>query len=136
MVVPLSCSAGSVQTLTVPDAANSYVWRGGPSSAQYYVNNAGVGLEDGCVWGQPNGGKGNWSPVVVGAGYRNGKTWLSISQNSLNSDSLNFNIRIVAGDGASVSAECKYENGKFSGGDTTGCTVAVEGGSAIFELYD
>jgi hypothetical protein len=135
MVVPLSCSPGSSQDLTVPEASNSYVWRGSATSAQYYVNNAGVDLEDGCVWGKPNGGKGNWSPVVVGAGYSDGKTWLSIAQNNLNSDPLNYNIRIVADDGAKISDECKYEDGKFSNGDPSGCTVAVEDGSARFELY-
>ena len=135
MVIPLPCSGGSVQTLTVPDAANSFKWRGGLTSAQYYVNKAGVGVEQGCVWGEPGGDKGNWSPVVVGAGYSGGKTWLSISHNSLNSDPLGFNIRIVADGTARLSTECKYEDGKISTGDPSGCTVAVEGGSAIFELY-
>lgn len=135
MVVPLACTPGSTQELTVPDASNSYVWRGSPSSAQYYVNNAGIDVENGCVWGPPNGGRGNWSPVVIGAGYSGGKTWLSISQNNLNSEPLNYNIKIVARDGAKVSQECKYENGKFSNGDPVGCTAAVEGGGADFVLY-
>ncbi|KAF8545369.1 protein UTH1 [Trichophaea hybrida] len=135
MVVPLNCSPGSSQDLTVPDAANSYIWRGGVTSAQYYINNAGVGLEDGCIWGTPNGGKGNWSPLVVGAGYRNGKTWLSIAPNTLNREPANFNMKIVADDGAKISEECKYENGKFSNGNPNGCTVAIEDGSAHFELY-
>jgi len=136
MVVPLLCTPGSTEELTVPDASNSYVWKGKSSSAQYYVNNAGIGLEDGCRWGIPNGGLGNWSPVVIGAGYSDGKTWLSISQNSLNSEPLNYNIRIVAEDGSKISDECFYEKGKLSNGDPVGCTVALEnGGSARFELY-
>lgn len=135
MVVPVSCSPGSTQELTVPDAANSYAWGGKPSSAQYYVNNAGVELEDGCVWGPPDGGRGNWSPVVIGAGFREGKTWLSIAQNNLNSKPLNYNIKIKADEGGKLSQECRYEDGKFSTGDSTGCTVAVESGSAKFVLY-
>lgn len=135
MVVPLSADPGTTTTLTVPSADNSYVWRGNPSSAQYYVNNAGIDLQDGCVWGPPNGGRGNWSPLVVGAGYREGKTWLSISQNNLNSDAANFNIRIEAIGDAQCSQDCRYENGKFSTGDAVGCTVAVTGGVAKFVLY-
>jgi len=136
MVVPLSCTPGSKQELTVPEASNSYVWQGKSSSAQYYVNNAGISLEDGCQWGTPGGGLGNWSPVVIGAGFSDGKTWLSISQNSLNSEPLNYNIRIVAEDGSKVSGDCCYENGKFTNGESVGCTVAVDnGGSARFELY-
>lgn len=136
MVVPLSCAPDSKQELTVPEASNSYVWQGKSSSAQYYVNNAGISTEDGCRWGTPNGGLGNWSPVVIGAGYSDGKTWLSISQNNLNSDPLNYNIRIVAEDGSKINGDCCYENGKITNGDPVGCTVAVEnGGSARFELY-
>jgi hypothetical protein len=135
MVVPLVAEPGTTSTLTVPDASTSYHWRGGPSSAQYYVNNAGIDVEQGCVWGPPNGGRGNWSPIVVGAGFSEGKTWLSISQNNLNSDPANFNMKIVPVGNAKLSQDCRYEDGKFSTGDKVGCTVAVEGGSAKLVLY-
>jgi predicted heme/steroid binding protein len=42
MVVPLAAEPGTTSALTVSDVSTSYVWGGGPSSAQYYVNNAGV----------------------------------------------------------------------------------------------
>jgi hypothetical protein len=136
MVVPLACTPGSTQTLTVPSADTSYVWEGKSSSAQYYVNKAGVSLKEGCVWGQPNGGKGNWSPVVIGAGYSDNTTWLSISQNSLNSEPLDYNIKIVAAEGGKISGECRYENGKIYGQSSgDGCTVAVVSGSAQYVLY-
>lgn len=136
MVIPLACTPGSSQTLTVPEADTSYSWLGKPTSAQYYANNAGVSLEEGCTWGQPNQGKGNWSPVVIGAGYRDNKTWLSIAKNSLNSDPLNYNIKIVVSNGGKMNGECRYENGVFYGATSTnGCTVALESGSATYVLY-
>lgn len=94
MVVPLSCTPGSVLELTVPIADSYYVWQGKPTSAQYYVNPAGTSLEDGCVWGDPNGDLGNWSPMIFGAGYSNGISWLSISQNQLNSRPLGYNVKV------------------------------------------
>lgn len=128
MVVPLSCSAGSTKDLTVPDATNSYVWQGMSTSAQYYVNKAGIDIKDGCTWGQAGQGLGNWSPMIFGAGQSNGMKWLSISQNSLNSAPLGFNVEIKGGN-----SECWYKNGKFSSG--TGCTTAVpSGGSATYVL--
>jgi hypothetical protein len=42
MIVPLAAEPGTTSALAVPGVSTSYVWRGGPSSAQYYVNNAGV----------------------------------------------------------------------------------------------
>lgn len=64
MVVPLACEAGSEKQLTVPVSDVSYKWQGKPTSAQYYVNKAGVGIKDGCTWGQEGQGRGNWSPMV------------------------------------------------------------------------
>ncbi|KAI5811386.1 hypothetical protein DFH27DRAFT_533189 [Peziza echinospora] len=137
MVVPLRSTPGSTTDLTVPDASTYFTWKGLPTSAQYYVNPAGTSLKDGCVWGKPNGGLGNWSPMIFGAGYHNGMTWLSISQNQLNPSPLNFNVRIVAGPGGKLNGQCKYENGKFSGGGNgeQGCTAALSSGDAYFELY-
>ncbi|KAF8467332.1 hypothetical protein BDZ91DRAFT_657217 [Kalaharituber pfeilii] len=137
MVVPLFSTAGSKLPLTVPDANTYYVWKGLPTSAQFYVNPQGTSLEDGCVWGIPDGGLGNWSPMIFGAGFHNGITWISISQNQLNSKPLNFNVKIVAAPGAKLNGNCKYENGVFSGGGDgeQGCTAALISGDAYFVLY-
>jgi len=66
MVIPLQCDPGTEQVLTAPDAdaPGAFTWRGGATSAQYYVNNAGVSVKDGCVWGQASGVVGNWAPYV------------------------------------------------------------------------
>lgn len=66
MVIPLQCDPGTEQVLAAPDAdvPGAFTWRGGATSAQYYVNNAGVSVKDGCVWGQSTGIVGNWAPYV------------------------------------------------------------------------
>lgn len=94
MVVPVYSTPGSTQPLTNPDGDTYYHWQGKVTSAQYYVNPQGTSLEDGCCWGKPNGGLGNWSPMIFGVGYNNGKSWLSISQNQLNSGKQNFNVKV------------------------------------------
>lgn len=137
MNVPTYSTPGSKIPLTNPDGNTYYKWQGKTTSAQYYVNPQGTSLEDGCVWGVPNGGLGNWSPMIFGAGYSNGITWLSISQNQLYSGPLGYNVKIVAGPGAKLNGNCKYEGKQFSGGGygEQGCTAALVSGDAYFVLY-
>lgn len=137
MNVPTFSTPGSKLPLTNPDGETYYKWQGKITSAQYYVNPQGTSLEDGCVWGTPMGGLGNWSPMIFGVGYSNGMSWLSISQNQLYNKPLNFNVKIVGGPGAKLNGECKYEGGEFSGGayGEQGCTAALTSGDAFFILY-
>lgn len=132
MVIPTVVGAGSSEPLSVVKEDSYYQWNGKKTSTQYYVNNAGVSKEDGCVWSNPGSGKGNWAPLVVGSGYTNGVTYLSIMPNPNNKDSPNFNVKIV---GDNVDGNCKYENGKFSGSNSDGCTAAVRSGSAKIVFY-
>lgn len=129
MVIPLACPPGSTRPLTVPISTDSYTWKGMATSAQYYVNKAGVGIKDGCAWGQEGKGIGNWAPMIFGAGEDSGVIWLSISQNQLNPEPLGYNVEIKGGNSI-----CKYENGKFS--TPGGCTVSAMPGTAVtFLLY-
>lgn len=129
MVIPLACPPGSTKALTVPESAVSYMWEGKVTSAQYYVNNAAVGIEKGCAWGLPGQGVGNWSPMIFGAGEDKGMMWLSMSQNQLSDAPLNFNVEIIGGNSV-----CKYENGKFS--SPGGCTTAAKPGTPVtYVLY-
>ena len=73
--------------------------------------------------------------LVWVAGMTNGKTYLSLIPNPNNYDSLNFKVKIVA-DGGSVSGLCVYENGKYNGNGSDGCTVGVTSGKAKFVLYN
>lgn len=134
MVIPTIVQGGASECLTVVDQNNYYVWQGKPTSAQYYVNNAGVGQTQGCIWGTPGSGVGNWAPLNFGAGYVDGITYLSLIPNPNNSDAANFNVKIVAEEGSVVNGECVYENGHYSGG-ANGCTVAVTKGRGKFVLY-
>ena len=128
--IPVSSGPGSTEKLTCPDGDNYYNWEGSHTSAQYYVNPAGVGIEDGCQWGSDSNPWGNYAPLNLGVGYSNGAAWLSIFQNlPTTSATLDFSVEIV-GDG--ISGTCKYSNGQYCGGahyddcsSTTGCTVSL-----------
>ncbi|CAI4051837.1 hypothetical protein SUVZ_14G2550 [Saccharomyces uvarum] len=135
MVIPAYVQAGDSLPLTVVDQDTYYTWQGMKTSAQYYVNNAGVSVEDGCVWGTSGSGVGNWAPLNFGAGSSDGVAYLSLIPNPNNGDALNFNVKIVAADDSTVIGECVYENGSFSGG-ADGCTVSVTSGQANFVLYN
>lgn len=135
MDIPTFVTAGSSLPLTVVNEDSYYMWQGKKTSAQYYVNNAGVSVEDGCVWGTAGSGVGNWAPLNFGAGYTDGVTYLSLIPNPNNNSPLNYNVKIVADGDAVVNGECVYENGSYSGG-SDGCTVAVTSGRAKFVLYN
>lgn len=137
MVIPTIVGAGSTAALTCVDQSSYYVWNGKKTSAQYYVNNAGVSQADGCVWGESGSGVGNWAPLNFGAGYVDGVAYLSIIPNPNNKSAANFNVKIVAdGDDSVVNGECVYENGSYNGSGSDGCTVAVTKGRAKFVLYN
>lgn len=129
--VPVDTQPGATSELTCPDADNYYKWQGGSTSAQYYVNPAGVSVENACQWGSADNPWGNFAPMNLGVGYSNGAAWLSIFQNAPTTDAkLDFCVEIV-GDG--ISGKCKYSNGQYCGGadgtscsSTTGCTVSVK----------
>ncbi|KAK6458290.1 SUN family beta-glucosidase-like protein [Scheffersomyces xylosifermentans] len=136
MVIPTVVGGGSSSPITVVDQSSYYTWRGGSTSAQYYVNNAGVDWTDGCVWGTPGSGIGNWAPLNFGAGYANGIAYLSLIPNPNNRSPLNFKVKIEAANGGAVSGQCTYDNGKYNGNGNDGCTVGVTAGSANFVLYN
>ncbi|KAG0681066.1 putative secreted beta-glucosidase sim1 [Pichia californica] len=137
MVIPTIVDGGSENYLTTVDEDNYYVWEGQKTSAQYYVNNAGVSQDDGCIWGTSGSGVGNWAPLNFGAGYTGGIAYLSLIPNPNNYDAANYNVKIVAYDDSSVvNGDCVYENGVYNGDGTDGCTVAVTSGKAKFVFYN
>lgn len=137
MVIPTVVQGGSSQPLSVMDESTYYKWQGKPTTSQYYVNNAGVSWTDGCQWHSPGSGKGNWAPLNFGSGYSNKMAYLSLIPNPNNRDPLNYNVKIEAdGDDSEISGECAYENGKFKGAGSDGCTVGVTKGKGKFVLYN
>ncbi|CUS14071.1 unnamed protein product [Tuber aestivum] len=135
MVVPLQCDPGTEKPLTAPDADSptAYKWKGGATSAQYYVNNAGVSVKEGCLWGKEGGEVGNWAPYIFGAGKKGGKIWISVSKNPNNSKPANFNVSIVGGVGGK---KCECIMGVCQDGGA-GCTVTVEPGQkAYYRMWE
>ncbi|KAL2153999.1 hypothetical protein VTH82DRAFT_2675 [Thermothelomyces myriococcoides] len=136
MVIPLVTSPGGKYPLTNPDSATSYWWDGKPTTAQYYVNNLDVEVEEACTWRSkkfPNSA-GNWAPVNIGVGKSlTGETFISIFPNKPTSDAvLDFNIKI---EGEGLSGDCWLKDGKYSDGPN-GCTVGMKsGGTANIVFY-
>jgi SUN family beta-glucosidase len=95
------------------------------TSAQYYVNPKGVGVSDGCKWGSPGTPWGNYAPVNLGVGTKDGATWISIMANKPTTDAiLDFDIEIV---GDNLGGACSYSGGVFTsltGSNSDGCTVS------------
>lgn len=135
MVIPTVATAGGTTVITTVDEDSYYTWQGKKTSAQYYVNNAGVSWQDGCIWGTSGSGIGNWAPLNFGAGSTSDIAYLSLIPNPNNEDAANFNVKIVADDGGSVSGSCVYEDGSYNGDGSDGCTVGVTSGRAKFVLY-
>ncbi|EGU84748.1 murein transglycosylase [Fusarium oxysporum f. sp. conglutinans race 2 54008] len=130
MVVPAVAEPGSNVAVCNPNQDKYYVWDGVGTSAQYYVNKKGYTVEEACVWDSSKGkDAGNWAPVVLGVGMKNGMTFVSIFQNSPTSTALlDFNIEIKGGN-----KKCSYVNGQWSEG--TGCTTAAAEGQKITVRY-
>ncbi|EEQ87523.1 hypothetical protein RJZ56_001440 [Blastomyces dermatitidis] len=135
--VPLSATPGSTQPLTCPDAGSYYVWENKPTSAQYYVNPKGVSIQEGCQWGDGSRPIGNFAPINLGVGKRDGATFISIFQNKPTTNAkLDFKIEIQ---GSDLGGKCKYENGLFwdaNGSNEDGCTVNVRSGTATYVFSD
>lgn len=126
MTIPVDAQPGSTNPLTCPDSSTYYHWQGGSTSAQYYVNPAGVSVKDGCTWGSNANPWGNFAPLNLGVGYSGGNAWLSIFQNAPTTNAkLDFTVEIQ---GDNLSGSCKYSNGQYCGStgcsSTTGCTVS------------
>lgn len=126
--VALNVAPGSTVEVTCPDSKDYYTWEGSATSAQYYINPSGYGVEEACKWGSAGSNIGNWAPVNMGVGKGpTGETFISLFQNApTNPDGvLDFNIHVTGG----VSGDCKYENGKFynNGAESpSGCTVSIQ----------
>lgn len=126
MVIPLETTPGGQYPLTNPVSSTYYKWKGQSTTAQYYVNNMDIPVDDACTWNSKTcpDCAGNWAPVNVGVGKSDdGITYISIFPNAPTSTAvLNFDMEIK-GD---ISGECWLKNGQYSGNN--GCTVC----SAMF----
>ncbi|WEW57138.1 Sperm-associated antigen 4 protein [Emydomyces testavorans] len=131
--IPLLAQPGSTEPLTCPDANSYYKWQNKATSAQYYVNPKGIGIQEACQWGDGKKPIGNWAPINLGVGKKDGATWISLAQNKpTTNEKLDFKIEIK---GDNLSGSCRYENGLFysaTGSNSDGCTVQVMSGDATY----
>lgn len=123
MVIPLDTYPGNTYPLTNPDSSTYYMWQGKVTTAQYYVNNLNVEVEEACTWNSAKYPKsaGNWAPTNIGVGKSvHGETFISIFPNLPTSNAvLDFDIEIT-GD---ISGTCTLKKGVYSGNN--GCTVWI-----------
>ncbi|RCI11502.1 hypothetical protein L249_7373 [Ophiocordyceps polyrhachis-furcata BCC 54312] len=132
MAIPTVANPGAQVELTNPDQTSYYQWAGKPTSAQYYVNLAGLGPEDACVWKNTkttlSGKTGNWAPLNIGSGFDGTNTYISLFPNLPTSDcALDFDVSIE-GD---VLGGCSYT--RFTtGSEMKRCTATLKpGGKAV-----
>ncbi|KAI9673350.1 MAG: hypothetical protein M1829_004117 [Trizodia sp. TS-e1964] len=132
-VIPINTLPGEKKPITCPDANNYYQWTGKPTSAQYYVNQPGVSQEDACWWSTPGGDQGNYAPLNLGVGTKDGLTWLSIIPNAPTTTALfKGTVELVGDFGTST---CKYSNGQYYQDGNVhagGCTVQLRSGQATY----
>ncbi|KAL8370794.1 hypothetical protein RB595_000913 [Gaeumannomyces hyphopodioides] len=124
MSIATETKPGGKYELLNPDAKTSYWWKNSPTSAQFYLNNEGVDVENACTWKSSKypDSAGNWSPANLGVGKDiHGITYISIFWNKPTSNAkLDYNVEIT-GD---VTAPCALKGGQFTGGGN-GCTTAI-----------
>jgi len=132
MTIPVDTQPGQTYPLTNPVSSEYYVWQGKKTTAQYYVNNEGVSVEQACIWDSTEfpDSAGNWAPINIGVGKsEDGITYISIFPNLPTTRAiLNFNIEVEG----TYSGECWFRNGQYAVSDK-GCTIGVkEGDTATF----
>lgn len=123
MVIPVDAQPGTTRALANVKSADYYHWTGLSTTLQYYVNQPGVSVEDGCVWDCATNHDecGNWAPTILGVGEAaDGNTYISLFPNKpTSSASPRMNINIT-GD---VSLACYVQNGEYAV-NSDGCTVS------------
>ncbi|RAO66661.1 uncharacterized protein BHQ10_002673 [Talaromyces amestolkiae] len=135
--LPTVVEAGSSSPLANPDGSTYYQWEGKSTSAQYYINPAGKDETVACTWGTSGSDVGNWAPMNMGLGFKDGLTYISIFPNTpTTTATLDYNVKIEGASGPcywDASAQTYYQGTTAS---STGCTVSIpEGGSAEVVFY-
>ncbi|KAI9767815.1 MAG: hypothetical protein M1840_005496 [Geoglossum simile] len=126
--IPTEAGPGQTVPLTNPDGDTYYQHLGLVTSAQYYLNSAGVPSNKACTWGTPGTNVGNWAPMNLGVGKKSGATWIALFPNApTNPDPSGLNYEVeITGD---LSGSCKFKGGQFytsTGTNPAGCTVSYQ----------
>lgn len=122
--------------LANPDAATYYQWEGKSTSAQYYINPAGAGESEACVWGSPGSDLGNFAPMNLGLGFKGGLTYASIFPNKPTTDAtLPFNVKY---EGTNTACSWDSSSKTYMSGNSpseSGCTVSIPQGSTAEIIF-
>ncbi|KAI1409786.1 SUN-domain-containing protein [Hypoxylon sp. FL1857] len=137
MVIPVDAQPGTTRELANIASSDYYHWGGKPTTLQYYINQPGVSVQDGCLWNCPfdHDECGNWAPTILGVGKAaDGNTYISLFPNTPTSSAKPKGMNInITGD---VSIPCYFQNGKYAVGDS-GCTTTIpSGGKAVIHFTD
>ncbi|KAI1390182.1 SUN-domain-containing protein [Hypoxylon trugodes] len=134
MVIPVDSQPGTTRTLANINSDDYYHWGSKSTTLQYYINQPGVSVDDGCVWDcvTDHDECGNWAPTILGVGQAaDGNTYISLFPNLPTSNAkpkMNINI---TGD---VSIPCYVKDGEYAVGNS-GCTTTIpKGGKAVIEF--
>ncbi|KAF2470084.1 SUN-domain-containing protein [Lindgomyces ingoldianus] len=137
--IPLTVGPGEEAVVATPDESKYYHHFGKETSAQYYINPAGVSEKDACWWTDGSKPQGNWAPVNLGAGYGGDGghyAYISLQPNRPTTNAeLDYTVELIADD---MDGKCKYANGQYWTGEgykdsvDGGCTVSTN----IFADYD
>ncbi|KAI1760968.1 SUN-domain-containing protein [Hypoxylon sp. FL1150] len=136
MVIPVDSQPGTTVDLANIASTDYYHWGSLSTTLQYYVNQPGISVEDGCVWDctTDHDECGNWAPTILGVGKSSdGNTYISLFPNTPTSSATpRMNINIT-GD---VSIQCYYQDGAYAVGDS-GCTTTIpSNGNAVIHFTD
>ncbi|KAK3383413.1 hypothetical protein B0T24DRAFT_48481 [Lasiosphaeria ovina] len=138
MAIPLVTQPGGKYPLTNPNSLTYYQWDGKYTTAQYYVNNLNVAVEQACTWtsSQFPTSAGNWAPTNIGVGQNaEGITFISLFPNKPTTTALlDFNIEIT-GD---ISGKCALKGGQYYGENGVmpdGCTVGLQSGKTAIIVF-
>ena len=135
MTIPFTVGPGETAEIAVPEQSRYFFWDGKPTTGHYYVNNQGVPEDQACTWSDGHSAVGNWSPLILGAGWDDINMqmgFFSLTQNREQKETLNYSIEFV-GDNGNVINPCKYDakSGKVCnpatndcGEHTNGCTAS------------
>jgi hypothetical protein len=138
MYIPVDVNPGETKGLACPDGTKYFrTWDNKQTSAQYYINMPGYGVEKACTWGNEGDDFGNWAPANLGVGFADGRAWISVFANlpTQKVAKLPYTVEIVGG-----SSKCRYQNGKYCTGENyetctdTGCTVSAASGELTYIL--
>ncbi|KAH9891507.1 beta-glucosidase-domain-containing protein [Xylariomycetidae sp. FL2044] len=144
MIIPTDVD--DVATIAVPSIK---YWDA--TAAHYYINEPGVGADEGCHWGDESKPIGNWAYYVAGANtVADGSTFVKVGLNpvwqnsALFSHKPTFGLKIECPDGGCNGLPCSCDgNGVVSDDKATGaggsdfCVVTVsKGSSANIVVYN